>query len=64
MFSGRGELMSKDFMGDFRERKRSYEENEKFTWNNHWRLVTTKFYSHRYSKVLAETLLEGKRKKC
>ena len=63
MFSGRGELMSEDFKGDFRERKKSYGRNE-FTWTNHWRLMTTKFYRHKCSMVIAETLLEGKRKKC
>ena len=46
MFSGRGELMSEDFKGDFRERKKSYGRNE-FTWTNHWRLMTTKFYRHK-----------------
>lgn len=63
MFSGRGELMSEDFKGDFRERKKSYGRNE-FTRINHWRLMTTKFYRHKCSMVIAETLLEGKRKKC
>lgn len=63
MFSGRGELMSEDLKGDFRERKKSYGRNE-FTWINHWRLMTTKFYRHKCSMVIAETLLEGKRKKC
>ena len=28
MFSGRGELMSEDFKGDFRKRKKSYGRND------------------------------------